>query len=243
MDRAAKEKWRQYNANLQENTKTDVLRKCKLLQNLSVDELTEIASYASRASFQKNTIIFEEGSPADLFYIVQDGLVRLYKSTLTGKQLTFTVAGSGDTLNSTALSIGNYFMSSQALNNVIVLKIDRKAYLSLLHRHPSIAVELTAIMGNRLNRECDRALSMVGQSVEQRLCMSLSMLVRKFGTRLSLTREELATCAGTTTETAIRVMGQLKKMGIIGCSAGRSEIMISDPTKLQDLLEQSEGWM
>jgi CRP-like cAMP-binding protein len=243
MDRAAKEKWQQYNTALQENTKTEVLKKCKLLRNLSTNQLAEIASYASRANFQKNTVIFEEGKPADFFYVVQEGLVRLYKSTLTGKQLTFTVAGPGDTLNSTALSTGNYFMSSQALNDVTVLKIDRKTYLSLLHRHPSIAVELTAIMGNRLNRECDRALSMVGQSVEQRLCMSLSMLVRKFGNRLSLTREELATCAGTTTETAIRIMGQLKKMGIIGCSAGRCEIVVADVRKLQDLLEQSEGWM
>jgi len=243
MDKVAKEKWQHYNAKLQENTKIEVLKKGRLFGDLSIHELLDIASYASRVSFPKNTVIFEEGTPASFFYIVQDGLVRLYKSTLTGRQLTFTVAGPGDTLNSTALSIGNYFMSSQALNNVIVLKIECNAYLSILRRYPSIAIRLTTIMGNRLNRESDRALSMVGQSVEQRLCMSLSMLVRKFGNRLSMTREELATCAGTTTETTIRVLSQLKKMGIIGCSAGRSEIVISDSKKLLDLLQQSEGWI
>jgi CRP-like cAMP-binding protein len=61
------------------------------------------------------------------------------------------------------------------------------------------------------------------------------MLFIKFGTTLSLTREELAELAGTTTETAIRVLSKLKAAGIISSTRGR--IVILNQAKLQALAE------
>lgn len=231
------------NAKLQEETKIEALQQCQLFRELSVDDIKELSCHAITVHYKKSVSIFEEGSSADFFYVVQDGLVKVYKSTSSGKVLTFNVAGRGDTLNATAVSGDNYFMSAQTLNDVTVLKIGRKPYHTFLSKHSSIALELIGILSRRLNRECDRVVRLLGEDVEQRLIISLVALARKFGTSLPLTREELANCAGTTTETAIRVLSRLKKQSIIGCAPRRGGILVSDMAKLHKLVVEDEGWM
>jgi CRP-like cAMP-binding protein len=232
-----------YNTWLQEKIKVETLQQCQLFRELSVDDIKELSCYAILVYYKKGSSIFEEGSPADFFYVVQEGLVKVYKGTSTGKLLTFTVASRGDTLNATAVTGDNYFMSAQALNDVTVLKIGRRPYQTFLSKHSSIAIELIGVLSRRLNRECDRVVRLLGEDVEQRLIVSLFTLARKFGPKLTLTREELANCAGTTTETTIRVLSRLKKQGIIGSASERGGILISDMAKLHKLVVEDEGWI
>jgi CRP-like cAMP-binding protein len=228
---------------LQEKMKIETFQQCRLFHGLAADDIKGLSCHAVTVHYKKGTSIFEEGNPADFFYVVQDGLVKVYKSTSSGKTLTFTVAGRGDTLNATAVSGDNYYMSAQTLNDVTVLRTGRKLYHSFLAEHSSIAIELVRVLSSRLNRECDRVVRLLGEDVEQRLIISLFTLARKFGTSLSLTREELANCAGTTTETAIRILSRLKKQGIIGRASGRGGILVSDMTKLHKLVVEDEGWI
>ncbi|TET13231.1 MAG: helix-turn-helix domain-containing protein, partial [Dehalococcoidia bacterium] len=61
----------------------------------------------------------------------------------------------------------------------------------------------------------------------------------KLGSTLPFTGQEIADMAGTTTETAIRVMSRLKDSGVIRSSRGR--IIILDETKLRLLSEGPPG--
>jgi CRP-like cAMP-binding protein len=63
---------------------------------------------------------------------------------------------------------------------------------------------------------------------------SLFALANKFGPCLKLKREELANYAGTTTETAIRILSKLRKKGVVSSAAGRGTIVISDLSRLQN---------
>src|SRR5208282_5993825 len=98
----------------------------------------------------------------------------------------------------------------------------------------AVPMGIITVMAQRLNREYERIVDIVGEEVELRLVHSLCILAMKFGTTLSLTRQELANFAGTTTETTIRVLSKLKKRGVISGSASRGEIIISDLPKLQN---------
>jgi len=79
----------------------------------------------------------------------------------------------------------------------------------------------------------ERLMDMVGERAAQRILNVLNMLCSKFGTTLSFTSEELADLAGTTTETTIRVMSQLKKSGLV--SSSRGKICILDEANLKHL--------
>jgi CRP-like cAMP-binding protein len=225
---------RTHSINLSETSKVETFRECPIFRDLSHSELKELASLASAAVFAKGSFIFKEGDQANLFYLVHEGLVQVYKTSGSGKNVTFTIATRGETLIASALSVDSYFVSAQAMNDVTVLKIGRKEFLSFVSEHSGVAMGIITIMSQRLNREYERIVDIVGEEVELRLVHSLCLLASKFGPRLSLTRQELANFAGTTTETTIRVLSKLKKRGVIGGSATRGEILISDLAGLQN---------
>jgi CRP-like cAMP-binding protein len=223
-----------HSINLNEATKVEAFQECPIFRDLSTEDRRELASLATAAVFTKGAFIFKEGDQANFFYLVHDGLVQVYKTSGSGKNVTFTIATRGDTLIASALSVENYFVSAQAMNDVTVLRIVRKEFLAFVNSHISVAMGIIAIMSQRLNREYERIVDIVGEEVELRLIHSLCLLAGKFGSTLSLTRQELANFAGTTTETTIRVLSKLKKKGVISCSATRGEIVISDLDRLQN---------
>lgn len=226
-----------------EHFKIAILQKCRIFETLSPEEIKEIASHAYLVFYKKKTVIFEEHQPANFFYAVYDGLAKIYKNTGSGNQVVFHVAGPGDTLNAIALTEGRYFVSTQALSNVTLLQIEREAYLTLLSAFPAISLRLISILAKRVDRECTRVVTILSEKVEQRLVMILYELFKKFGANIPLTRQELANCAGTSTETTIRVMSKLKKYGIIGRFPGQRGIVINDLARLEDLATEKEGWI
>ena len=204
------------------------------LAHLGDDELWELANLATHRRFAKGEFIFIEGDPPDFLYIVQEGRVKLFKGSSSGKSLTFSIAHYGDTLHGIVLFTGKpCWISAQAMDEVTLLCLRAEAFLSFVTRHPSILMKIIEILGNQIHSTNLRLIDVVSVDVKQRLLNVLSMLSSKFGSTLFFTNEELAELAGTTTETTIRIMGQLKKSGVI--DTRRGEVRIKDCNRLDDL--------
>lgn len=218
---------------LSEATKAEAFQECPIFRGLSETDMGELTALATAIAFKKGSVLFKEGDPASFFYLVHDGLIQIYKTSSSGKDVTFTVAARGETLNASALSIDNYFVSAQAMRDATVLRIGGNDYHAFVNGHTSLTFRIMSIMSRRLSAEYDKIVDIVGAEVEPRLVRCLCLLAGKFGLTLSLTRQELANFAGTTTETTIRVLSKLKKSGLISCSTIRGEIIISDLEKLR----------
>jgi CRP-like cAMP-binding protein len=219
-------------------TGVKILEHCSTFAGLGKDQLSEIATVAAPHYFKKGEFIFHQGDPPEFFYIVQKGMVKTFKVSTFGKQIIVKIASFGDTLNASALFGEKHFVSAQAIDEVMVLSIRKKEYLSLVNKYPLIAMNIVTILGKGLDSEYERILDLIGETVEQRLCNFLFSLSVKFGTTLSLTREELGDLAGTTTETTIRVLSRLKAADII--SSSRGKIIILNQTKLQTLTQHHQ---
>ena len=215
----------------------EVFKHSPSFAQLSEDDLRELVALTTLRHFKKHDFIFHDGDRPDFFHVVQRGLVKLFKCSPSGKDVIIKVASSGDTLNAAAL-FGQkaYYVSAQAIDDVRVLSVRKNDYLSFVNKYPIVAINVISILAKRINSEHERIVDLVGETVEQRLCNFLFLLFSKFGTTFSLTREELANMAGTTTETTIRVLSRLKTAGIISCS-GRGKIVISDHAKLEALAQ------
>jgi CRP-like cAMP-binding protein len=125
-------------------------------------------------------------------------------------------------------------MSAQTMTEAVVLRIPRKDFWAFVARRPNVAMEIVGALARRLNSEYNRMIDLIGEQVEPRIVHSLYTLAGKFGPNLTLKREELANIAGTTTETAIRVLSKLRKKGIVSGSAARGTIVIVDIDKLKN---------
>jgi CRP-like cAMP-binding protein len=218
-----------------EKRKIRVFAQSEIFKHLSLEEIKELASYATTIQIERGEILFRDGEKSDFFYIVQKGLLKLFKGSSLGKNITFSISANSDTLNAAALSVDSYFMTAQAINDVTVLRIGREDFLTFANSHPSVAMAIIAILARRISKEYQKIVDIIGEETEQRLLHSLFALASRFGPVLMLKREELADFCGMTTETTIRVLSKLKKKGIISDTSNRGKIVISDMTKLQIL--------
>jgi len=203
---------------------------------LNEDELAELASLAIERAFKGGEFVFWDGDAPDWFYMVAGGRVKVLKHSSLGKEFVIAFFGPGEMFGEVAVFENKpYPASAQAVAETKVLGIKREDFLSFLAHRPQVALTIINVLGGRLRDAQGRLRDIAGERVEQRLARTLLMLSAKLGPTLPFTRQEIADMAGTTMETAIRVMSRLKDGGIIRSVRGKTVIL--DETKLRLLSE------
>lgn len=216
--------------------KAQILRRSSIFSSLNDDELTELAGLAIERSFMPKEFIFWDDDAPEWFYMVAEGKVKVLKHSSLGKEFVIAFFGSGEIFGEVAVFENKpYPASAQAVAETMVVGIKRVGFLSFLANRPQVALKIISVLGGRLRDAQGRLRDIAGERVEQRLASVLLMLSTKLGNTLPFTRQEIADMVGTTTETAIRVMSQLKDRGII--STVRGKVIILDEAKLRLLSE------
>ena len=216
--------------------KAQVLRGSLIFSGLNEGELAELTGLAISRSFRPGEFVLWEGDSPDWFYMVAEGRVKVLKHSSLGKEFIIAFFGPGEMFGEVAVFENKpYPASVQAVAETKVLGIRRQDFLSFLAHRPEVALRIINVLGGRLRDAQGRLRDIAGERVEQRLARTLLMLSSKLGPTVPFTRQEIADMAGTTTETAIRVMSRLKDGGIIRSLRGKT--IIIDETKLRLLSE------
>lgn len=216
--------------------RVEILRHLSIFSSLSDDELSELASLSLEHHFASNEFIFWEGDGPEWFYLIAEGKVKVLKHSSSGKEFVIAFFGTGDMFGEVAVFENKpYPASAQAAVATKVLGIKRGDFLSFLAKRPQVALSIISVLGERLRVAQTRLRDLAVARVEQRLSGLLLMLSSKIGSTLPFTRQEIADMTGTTTETAIRVMSDLRERGILGSARGK--VIIRDKEKLRLLSE------
>jgi CRP/FNR family cyclic AMP-dependent transcriptional regulator len=187
-----------------------------------------------------------QGDPGDAVYGVLTGRVKVSKQSRDGHDFCLDVLGPGEVLAAVAV-IRRIPMPAMAiaLERAACLRVPAAAFLGLLERHPLVSARMMDVMARRLvDAGCSR-LCLATEPVEVRLATVLLRMADKFGAPLggelvfsqNLTRQNLADLAGTTMESAIRVMSRWTRDGLIRSTASR--ITILQPDRLRRMVESS----
>ena len=221
---------------MQRSDKAQILKGSFIFSSLNDDELGELANLAIERSFMSNEFIFWDGDAPERFYVVAEGQVKVLKHSSLGREFIIAFFGPGEMFGEVAVFENkSYPASAQAVTETRVVGIKREDFLSFLANRPQVALGIINVLGGRLRDAQGRLRDLAGERVEQRLAGILLMLSSKLGPTLPFTRQEIADMAGTTTETAIRVMSHLKDRGII--RSVRGKVIILDEEKLRLLSE------
>ena len=221
---------------MQSVNKIQVLGRSFIFSGLNNDELGELAGLAIERRFTPDEFILWDGDDPDWFYIVAEGKVKILKHSSLGKEFIVAFFGPGEMFGEVAVFENKtYPASAQAVTETRVLGIKRGDFLSFLASRPQVALRIINVLGGRLRDAQGRLRDLAGERVEQRLARTLLMLSSEHGSTLPFTRQDIAEMAGTTTETAIRSISQLKERGII--RPARGKIIILDEVKLRLLSE------
>lgn len=176
----------------------------------------------------RGEIIFREGDAADSVYLLRSGLVKAVKLSLKDDPVTLEIIAPGHLFGMMpALDGRPYPVDAVCLQDSDIYRIRTTDFAELMRRHPPFSQAVYSEVGDHLRRsQVLRAL--IKESAERRIGYILWMLSQSLGPELRLSRGELAEIAGTTGETAIRVLGRLRAAGLIGARRRRVTILRPD---------------
>jgi len=113
------------------------LRRSSVFESLSDDELAQIASHLSLASFHADQPLFEAGDPVEGLFILEDGLVRVQK------QDHYIEVGQGEVLGLLALLANKaHFDSARAVTETLAWELSRSDFEALTSTDPDLRARL-----------------------------------------------------------------------------------------------------
>jgi CRP/FNR family transcriptional regulator len=180
------------------------------------------AAHAHR--FTRHARLYVEGEPAARVWIVRSGEVRLYKSSPGGQVTTLDLLGPGELFGAlSALPDETYPSSAEVVAEASVWWLPRDAFLRALREDPRAALELLEVVSRRLRQAHERLRAFAHDPAPARLARALLAAARD-GTAHA-TRRALAEAAGTTVETAIRVLRRFEAEGLVKGEVGALHLL------------------
>lgn len=171
-------------------------------------------------SFARGRALFFEGQEADYLWAIRRGEVRQYKSSSDGRITTLEVLGPGEIFGAvSALEEGTYPASAEGVSDGFAWCLSRNRFLRLLVDDPWLTVEILRVVTHRLYDAQERMRSFAHDPAPRRLAQALLRATRNG--EAQVTRRALAEAAGTTVETAIRVLRSFERSQIVQGEVGR----------------------
>jgi len=205
-----------------------------LFLDLDAVERSRLLNQMRKEHFDAGTYLFMEGDSADRLHLVISGQVKMIKHSPDGHETILALFDTGQIIGEVGvLAGGTYPATAQAMEPTTTLSLARQVYVQWVRQHPRLAWSLIEELGRRLQVAHETIRSLAVEKVEQRIARLLLRLAAAAGEKqgdtvvitVPLTRQEIADMAGTTVETAIRVMSKLRRRGLLDSKGGSIRLL------------------
>jgi len=221
-----------------------VLGKTGLFSGLSPAELQMLASRTVRKLFSAGELLFSEGEPCSGLHVIAQGKVRIFKTSMGGREQVLAQNGAGDTVAELPVFDGGpYPASATAIEDAEIAFISRRDFNAFCLEHPEVALKVLSVVGSRLRRLVGIIEELSFTTIRQRLISVLVKLAQTEGKKtdrgieflLPATHQELANQLGTVRELISRNLMRLQAEGLLDVDA--RQIVVKDLKELSAQLE------
>ncbi|GAA4466445.1 response regulator [Nemorincola caseinilytica] len=203
--------------------------------------LEELTEESNTNSYNKKQVIYKQGShPHYLFYIVS-GKVKTFKTHDDGKDLVIDLYNAGDFFGYIPLLENTVYKdTAEAIERCEIALVPRKEFEALLNCNPAIGRKLVALLAKNVSVKEEQLLGIAYNTLRKKVAEALVSMQKKYHTNknqpfmVDISREELASIAGTATESLIRTLSDFKSEHLIDIQNGK--VLISDEKKLANLI-------
>jgi CRP/FNR family transcriptional regulator, cyclic AMP receptor protein len=218
------------------------VHKDRLFCNLPGEALAGLDAISSQATYPKGSVLFVEGQSPRGVFILCNGRVKLFGTSLSGKALIFRIAESGEIIGlPSTLSGKQYELTGEALEPIQANFIRREDFLSFLREHGDAALKAAQMLSEIYYATCQevRYLGLSSSASEKFARFMLALKPAKSSeadqTRvvLTLTHEEVASMIGISRETVSRLFATFKRKQLVDIHG--STLVIRNKKALEQL--------
>ncbi len=210
-----------------------------ILTDLPAADYNRLMVHKSEHIYKKGEVLFREGAyPSGIYYVIE-GKVKKYKTDQHGREQIIYVANTGELLGYHAiLSEYRYPDSSATLEESTIAFIPKEDFLVCLQQSPILNNRLLKTLSHEFAVLANSITLFAQNSVRERLALQLIVLREKYkvnfepgmAVEINISRDDLASLAGTARENVVRVLSEFKAAGIVE-TKGR-KILIRDVSQL-----------
>ena len=189
---------------------------------------------------RKQVIYSESNHPNRLYYVIK-GKVKTYKTNEDGKELVTELFRTGDFLGYIALLEGTaYKDTAEAMEETELAVIPKEDFDDLINKNPEIAKKFIQLLAKNISEKEDHLLGLAYNSLRKKVADALLVLQQKYQKNkednfsIEISRESLATIAGTATESLIRTLSDFRNEKMVDIKNG--SIIIINLQKLETLV-------
>ncbi|OIJ10167.1 hypothetical protein BKP35_13725 [Anaerobacillus arseniciselenatis] len=205
---------------------TSFINNIPIFSALPTELRKQLADIIQTIKTTKGEVIFREYDPSEAIYFVNEGKVKISKSTPEGKEIVLSIRKQGEMFAEVALfgkKGSTYPATATCIESGNVSFIKNEDLEAFLLQHPQLSISMFRTLSERLiiSQATLRDVALYGKFGA--LAATLIRLAEEYGTatdegitiKLKLTHEDLGSFFGATRESVTRLMNQLKQQRIV----------------------------
>lgn len=194
--------------------------------------------------FQAGEVLFREGEPGDVLYVIQSGIIRITKH-IGGTEKLLAILGPGDFLGELAvLNSKPRTATATAAETARCLLVDAKTLETMVMRNSEIAVRLIKRLAKRLDAANALVEILMHTDPKTRIMLSLARHADLYGEvtddgiRLRVSGAQIAEEVGVDERVANEVILRLSRLKMVEDEG--SQLVVTDIGRLREFLELLE---
>jgi CRP/FNR family transcriptional regulator len=193
-------------------------------EDLAPDDLAALASAMVQRQYPAGQVVLLEGAASSVLYVVQSGRLKLFKTSLRGREQVLRLLRPGDMFNEVAVfDEGPNPASAQAIEDCTLYLLRRRDLMRFVAERPGIALAILRTFAGRLREALALVEDLAFRDVTSRLAKIL--LEDRDGGAPRLTQELLAAMAGSRREVIGRALKALSQEGAVKLERGRIHVL------------------
>lgn len=197
------------------------LKQLEAFKDMTPKDIDDLGLIVHEKNVSKKEIILQP-EDKDKVYIIKQGQVRLYQLTEDGKRIIVNNLGPGDVFGNFG-SEGQSQNFAEASSDTFICIAKRETFFNFIAKNPVSAAKMMEMFFDQLSHAQDYIAAVSGGSVLSKFKFKLAELGGKYGetngdkVRINqrFTHEEIADMIGVSRETITKLIGSLRKRGVI----------------------------
>ena len=217
------------------------LRQIYLFASLADEQLNMMLESAHPVELEQKQVLFEAGQPADDFYLLRSGQIKLYCLSPSGDEKVIEIVRPGETFAEAITFMENqvYPVSAEAIMHSKLYSFKMKTFRSLLEDSSGTCMRLMADMSRRLRMRVNEINNLTLHNATYRLVVYLldqipEGAVEMAEIHLGTPKSIIASRLSIQPETFSRIMSKLSHRGLIKVQV--NNITLVDVNGLRSLL-------